>query len=195
MDKGIILFDIDDTVLQSKVEDIGIWKYKDGKEERLSTEEFAKDPDKGKPDVKYDYWEFQDPEIVRRSILNGTPLINNLKIMDDYINRGYDCAFLTARGCEDVIKDAMTSFLKFRDEEGKLSDIKNKFKQSLSYAVGDEKYCEVLDGLKDFERKAKMIKIISEMYKDVIFIDDDKKNIAAAEKMHLPNVTVIEAKN
>lgn len=191
---SIVLFDIDDTILKSKVEDIGIWKFKDGEKERLSTEEFANDSDKGKPGITYDYWEFNDPDIVRRSIMNGTPLLSNLKIIDNYINKGYDCAFLTARGCEDVIKDAMMSFLKFRDKDGRLQDIKNNFKKSLSYAVGDEKYCEVLDGLKDFERKAKIIKMIADMYDNVVFIDDDDKNLKAARNLNLSNVEVIDAK-
>ena len=191
MNKKILLFDIDDCILRSRPQDIGIWKEKDGKKERLTTAEFAEDSDKGKPGVKYDYWEFEDPEIVRRSIMNGTPILRNLRIMDEYINKGYDCAFLTARGCEDVIKDAMASFLKYRDEDGRLQDIKDRLNVSLSHAVNDEKYMEVLDGLKDYDRKAKIIKTISEMYDKVTFIDDDFKNIIAAEKMNLPNVEII----
>jgi len=63
----------------------------------------------------------------------------------------------------------------------------------LSYAVNDEKYCEIFDGLKDFERKAEILKMISKLYDEVIFIDDDDKNIKAAEKLNLPNLISIKA--
>jgi len=191
--KGIVICDIDDTIIKANSADIGIWKFKDGKKEKLSTEEFAKDPDKGKPDVEYDYSEFEDPKRIRNSIINGTPILDNLNIIDDYLNQGYDCAFLTARGCEDVIKDVMKSFWKRRDEDGELHSLGRKFKKSLSYAVNDEKYCEIFDGLKDFERKAEILKMISKLYDEVIFIDDDDKNIKAAEKLNLPNLISIKA--
>jgi uncharacterized protein YciU (UPF0263 family) len=191
--KGIIVADIDDTILRSRAEDIGIWKDYKGEKTRLTTEEFAKDPDKGKEGVEYDYWEFGDPEIVRNSIINGTPLLDNLHIIDDYLNKDYHFCFLTARRCEDVITEVMTDFMKTRGKKGELEDIGDKFEKGLSFAINDEKYAEVLGGLTDFERKAKILKIICGMYHDVIFIDDDAKNLRAAEKLGLDNLTIIEA--
>jgi len=190
---GIVISDIDDTLIKADPGDIGIWKYKDGKETRLSTEEFAKDPDKDDPTVKFDYREFNEPKKVRDSIINGTPLLKNLKIIDRYLNKGYDFTFLTARGAEDIIKDVMADFMKYRDETGHLQQIGAKFKDTLSYAVNDEKYCEIFDGIKDFDRKAKVIKMIAEMYDDCIFLDDDTRNLVAVKRLNLPNVKVIRA--
>jgi len=193
MNRNIIIADIDDTLIKSSPDDIGIWKMKDGEETRLTTEEFAEDPDKGKPGITYDYWEFEDPKRVRDSIMNGTPLIRNLEIIDDYLDNGYDFVFLTARGCEDVIKDVMADFMKYRSKDGELKELGDKFKRSLSYAVNDEKYCEIFDGLKDFERKASVIKHIARMYDDVIFIDDDDRNLEAVKNLDLQNVSVVKA--
>jgi hypothetical protein len=186
---SIILFDIDDTILKCDSNDICVIKIKNGKEERLSTDKFAKDPDLKDNNIKWSFKEFENPDKVRRSILNGTPLLKNLKIIENYIDKGYDCAFLTARGCEDVLKEIMGSFL-FEH----IPQIGDKFKKGLSYAISDEKYCEILDGLKHPQRKAKIIITIADMYNEVIFIDDDSKNINSIKQLHLPNVTVIKAK-
>ena len=190
---GIILADIDDTILRSRPKDIGVWKYKDGESIRLSTTEYADDPDVHNPDVKFSYHEFEDPKLVRKSILNGTPLTRNLKIIDKYLDKGYDFAFLTARGQEDVIKEVMESFMKYNSPSG-MVDIGERFKKGLSYAVTDEKYCEVFDGLSHAERKAEVIKHIAEMYDEVVFIDDDFKNLQLAKNLHLPNLITIQAR-
>jgi len=191
---GIVVSDLDDTLISAKVEDIAIIKHKDGKTERLSTDEFAKDKDKGKEGVEYDFSEFDDPKRIRDSIINGTPLLRNLNIIDNYLNKGYDFAFLTARGSEDIIKDVMSDFMKYKDESGHLNHLGDKFNKALSFACRDEKYCEILDGLKDFEKKAKILKIISDMYSEVVFLDDDLRNLTAAKNLHLPNLKIIRAK-
>ena len=107
--KGLIVFDIDDTLLKVDPALMGVYKKEPGKQEiRLTTDEFAKDPDAEDPSKKkwFDFRDFQDPIKVYNSIISGTPLIKNLKIMDDYIKAGYDFCFLTARGCEETIKKA-----------------------------------------------------------------------------------------
>jgi len=192
MAEKILLCDIDDTLLQSDVNDIGIIKHKDGKTSRLSTEEFAKDVDKGKPGIKYDISEFSDPVKVRKSILDGTPLLKNLKLVDNYLDKGYDFCFLTARSCEDVIKEVMGSFMKWYSEDGEIKELGDRYKKGLSYAISDEKYCEVFDGLGHPERKAKVIKMISDMYDEVVFMDDDVNNVRFAQNLNIPNVTVIQ---
>jgi len=188
--KGIIISDIDDTILSSNVNDIGIIKHKDGKELRLSTEEFAKDQDKGKPGIEYDISEFSDPIKVRNSIINGTPLLKNLRIIDDYLDDGYDFCFLTARSCEDVIKDVMGSFMKWHSEDD-IKELGDRYKKGLSYAISDEKYCEVFDGLTHPERKAEVLKIISDLYEHCVFLDDDVNNISYAKKLGIPNLEII----
>ena len=92
---GIIVFDIDDTLLKANPEVIKVYKKQNGKEIELSTEEFAKDPDAGiKEKVHlFDFRDFHNPTKVYNSIITGTPLIKNLKIMDSYIEAGYDFCF------------------------------------------------------------------------------------------------------
>ena len=97
--KGLIVFDIDDTLLKVDTDVLKIYKNVPGKpEQALTTEEFAKDPDAADPNKKslFDFRDFQDPVKVYQSIISGTPLIKNLRIMDDYIEAGYDFCFLTS---------------------------------------------------------------------------------------------------
>jgi len=189
---GLIACDIDDTIIKADASEIGIWKISPDGEERLSTEEFAKDSDKGKPGVKYDYREFADPEKVRKSILKGTPLIKNLKMIDEKLNEGYDFAFLTARSAEDVIKEVFRDFMKRRTEEGELVHLGSSFKEGLSVACNDEKYCEILDGMTDAGKKVYFLEKMCKQYDHVVFFDDDERNVEAAREANLENLTIIK---
>lgn len=191
---GIIVFDIDDTILRVDSSDISIYKHEPGKQEiALSTDEFARDPDANDPEKRkwFDYRDFNDPVKVYNSIISGTPLIKNLKIMDDYIQAGYDFCFLTARACEDVVKKAISEFLKFRDEDGALKELGDSFKKTFSHAVNDQirKY----PGRDDAEKKGNVLIKLCKEYDRVVFVDDDKKNVVAARNLNLPNLKVIKA--
>ena len=180
--KGLIVFDVDDTLLKADPSVIKIYKTEPGKAEiGLTTDEFAKDPDAQDPSKQdwFDYRDFKDP------------LIKNLKIMDDYINAGYDFCFLTARGCEEAVKDALKDFLKFKDKNGVMSELKNEFKETLSHAVNDEykKY----PGKNVAEKKANVLKHLCELYNKVVFVDDDKRNIEMIKKLNIKNLTAIQA--
>lgn len=191
---GLMLCDIDDTLLSAN--NIYIIKTKNGVKSKLTPEEYAKDPESRKPyppGVSYSYEEFNNPEKVRNSILSGTPLLKNLKILDAYVNAGYDVAFLTARGLEDVVKSSLEEFLKFRDKNGVLKPLGEIFKKSLSVAVNDEKYSKIYGGASDSQRKAAVIADLAKKYEKVYFFDDDLKNIDAVKKMKLPNVKTIKA--
>lgn len=192
--KGLIVFDIDDTILKVDSSLMSIYKKEPGKSEiKLSTEEFAKDPDAEDPSKRswFDYRDFQDPIKVYNSIISGTPLIKNLKIMDDYIQAGYDFCFLTARSCEETVKKAISDFLLFRDEDGALKELGDSFKKTFSHAVNDEfkKY----PGKTDAEKKAKILTKLCKKYDRVVFVDDDKKNVSAARELNIKNLKVIKA--
>ena len=192
--KGLIVFDIDDTILKVDSKMMSVYKKEPGKQEiALTTDEFAKDKDAEDPTKKdwFDYRDFQDPIKVYNSIISGTPLIKNLKIMDDYIKAGYDFCFLTARGCEDVIKKAIGDFLKFRDEDGALKDLGNTFKKTFSHAVNDE--IKNYPGKTDAEKKGNVLKKLCKKYDRVVFVDDDNKNISAARELNIKNLKVIKA--
>jgi len=192
--KGLIVFDIDDTILKVDSSLMKIYKKKPGEQEvALTTEEFAKDPDAEDIDKRkwFDYRDFRDPLKVYNSIITGTPLIKNLKIMDDYIQAGYDFCFLTARGCEEIIKKAIGDFLKFRDEDGALKELGDSFKKTFSHAVNDE--IKKYPGKTDAEKKANVLTKLCKEYDKVVFVDDDTKNVNAARELNIPNLKVIKA--
>ena len=212
-EKVVICADIDDTLLRADPDVIGLVKYVNGVPQRLTTEEFATDPDKKAPNMMnvengiqdldeetiqshiiYSYEELNNPVRVRNSIIKGTPLLRNLRIVDDYINAGADFVFLTARSQEKVIKDALDDFLRYRDEDGTLHPLKGKFKKELSYAVSDKKYNFIFSGIYYFEKKSKFLRYLCSVYDLVVFLDDDLENIKYAKNLKLPNLKVIIAK-
>ena len=189
---GIAIFDIDDTLLRADQKNIGIIKCVNGDRKhqiRISTDEYAKDIDAKIHKDWFLYGEFNDPQKVMSSIIEGNPIINNLKLLDKIINAGYEFCFLTARGCEDAVKYAIDNKVVFRDADGKLYPIGNKFNKSLSAAINDT--TKQYHGKNDAEKKATIIKKISKMYNNVIFVDDDKYNIAAANALKIKNLRTI----
>lgn len=193
--KGIIVFDIDDTLLRVDPNEMHVWK-KDpdtGREIALTTAQFAEDPDAADPSKKhlFSYREFNDPVKVYNSIISGTPLIKNLRIMDDYIEAGYEFCFLTARGCEDTIKKALDDFLLHKTDTGAMRQLGDKFNKVLSHAINDQS--KNYPGSSDAEKKANVLKGLCKKYDRVVFVDDDKKNVHAARNLNMDNLKVIKA--
>lgn len=189
--KNCLLLDIDDSILTADPSVIGIWKNKPGeKPVRLTPDEFAKDPD-AEHEEWYDYKEFRDPEKVYQSIVRGTPILRNLRLMDAHIRANWDIGFLTARGLQDVVDSALRAFLKTRTKDGKLIPIGDKLRKDISAGVNDASW----DGIpaKTPERKAMVLKDICNKYDKVKFVDDDIKNINFVKSLNLPNLTVIKA--
>lgn len=192
--KGLIVFDIDDTILKVDPNIMKIYKRVPGeKVKELTTEDFAKDPDAADPDKRswFDLTDFNTPIKVYNSIISGTPLIRNLKIMDDYVRAGYDFCFLTARSCEEVVKRAISDFLKMRSEDGKLKELGDSFKKTFSHAVNDQ--IKKYPGRTDAEKKANILKKLCKEYDKVVFVDDDTKNVHAARNLKISNLKVIKA--
>ena len=192
--KGLIVFDIDDTILKVDSSLMRIYKQEPGKPEiALTTDEFAKDKDAEDPSKRswFDYRDFNDPVKVYNSIISGTPLIRNLKIMDDYIKAGYDFCFLTARACEETVKRAIKEFLLFRDEDGALKELGDTFKETFSHAINDSE--KKYPGKTDAEKKAIVLTDLCKHYDKVVFVDDDHKNVSAARNLNIPNLKVIKA--
>lgn len=192
--KGLIVFDIDDTILKVDSSLIRIYKTVPGEKEiALTTDEFAQDPDASDINKKkwFDYRDFRDPVKVYNSIISGTPLIKNLKIMDDYIKAGYDFCFLTARGCEEMVTKALKDFLRFKDDKGALHELGDTFKETFSHAVNDE--IKKYPGESDSDKKANVLTDLCKKYDKVVFVDDDTKNVRAAKDLNIPNLKVIKA--
>lgn len=191
--RGLVVFDIDDTLLQCDPNSIHIYK-KDpytGKETVLTTSQFALDPDAHNHKEWFDYREFNDDEKVYNSIMNGTPMLKNLKLMDAYIKAGYKFCFLTARGCEDTIKAALKEFLRYKDENGNLRELENIFKEKYSHAINDQ--YKNYPGKTDAEKKANVLKELCQKFDKVIFVDDNPKNLQHARGLKLKNLKVLQA--
>lgn len=191
---GIVVFDIDDTLIQADEDVMSIGKFVDGDRKHkisLSTEEFAKDPDVKEHKDWFDFSDFQNPQKVVQSIIKGTPLLKNLRILDAYLNAGYEFCFLTARGCEDAVKYAIQTVIKYRDDKGVLNNIAPYFNKDLSAAINDSN--KDYDGRTDAEKKSNVLKEICSKFDYVVFVDDDNKNVAQAKELNLNNLTVIKA--
>ena len=191
---GIVVFDIDDTLIQADEDAMSIGKFVDGNRKHkisLSTREFAKDPDAKEHKDWFDFSDFQNPHKVVQSIINGTPLLKNLRILDAYLNAGYEFCFLTARGCEDAVKYAIQNVIKYRDENGVLNNIDPWFNKDVSAAVNDSN--KEYEGKTDAEKKSNVLREICSKFDYVVFVDDDNKNVAHAKELNLNNLTVIEA--
>lgn len=182
---SLLLLDIDYTLVQAK----NIYIYRkhpdhDTEEVQLTPEEFAKDPLAHDKENKkyYDFREFRDPIKVAESIHTGIPIISNLKIMDSYIKNGWTIGVLTARGLEDVVDSTMRAWLKFRNHEtGRLKSASAKLARELVFAINDD--TKKYEGESDFDRKANVIKDLTNQFDRVWLVDDDKKNIDAVNNM------------
>ena len=191
---GIVVFDIDDTLIQADEEIMSIGKFVDGDRKHkisISTDEFAKDPDVKDHKDWFDFSDFQNPQKVVQSIIKGTPILKNLRILDAYLNAGYEFCFLTARGCEDAVKYAIQTVIKYRDDKGVLNNIAPYFNKDVSAAINDSN--KEYDGRTDAEKKSNVLKEICSKFDYVVFVDDDNKNVAQAKELNLNNLTVIKA--
>ena len=179
--KGILLLDIDDTLLKSDSSLLKIYRKlpSDKVEVPLTSAEYAKE--KVTPETKkyYDYRDFRDPQKVYNSIVKGAPLLNNLKVVDAFYNGGYKLGILTARGCEDAVKRAIKTFLKVRDANGNL--IKAPIDEADIHCVNDDD--RPYPGTTDFEKKQNVLRDYAKKYDYLYFIDDDPKNIKALKAL------------
>ena len=84
--RGILLLDIDDTLLKAK--NIFIWRKlpTDKEEVRLTPDQYKQEDVTAETKPLYDMREFRDKEKVRNSIKNGVPYIHNLKVVDKFVN-------------------------------------------------------------------------------------------------------------
>lgn len=195
--KNVILFDIDDCIITAN--NIYIIKIEpNGKETKLTPDEYAKEPKEQEKSrgVKYDYREFRDPKIVEKSIITGTPIIKNLRILDDHIKNGWTVGILTARGLEDVVYRSLQKWLMFKnDKTGELVPIEKKLSREIVHAVNDG--IRQYTGMTDFEKKANVIREYSKKYDLVKFVDDDLNNLNKVKEMAkeegLKNIIVIRA--
>jgi len=189
--RNLILLDIDDTLLTAQNIYIHRKLPADKTVVKLTPAQYAEEKVSAENKQYYNYDEFRNPDTVARSIKTGLPIIPNLKVVDDYIKKGWKVGILTARGLEDVIFKSMKEWLQYRNKRGDLKKIGHRLIRKMVYAINDDN--KKYKGSTDFERKVNVIKTLSKKYKKVIFIDDDLKNVNAVRDVKLPNVQVIQA--
>lgn len=189
--KTLLVVDIDDTLLKANPDVVKIWKRVGDGEVGLTTSEFALDPESKTHPELFDIREFRMPGKAYQSITKGTPLVPNLVKIDKIVNDGADLCFLSARSCELSVKRAIRKFLMIRDVSGNLRPLGKEYKPHLSHAVNDVK--KNYPGSTDAEKKGIILKDLCEKYDEVIFIDDDPKNIKYANCLGISNLTVLRA--
>jgi len=185
----LILLDVDDTLLSPQ--DIYIYRQlpTDEEEVALTPHEYAKEDVSSETRQYYDYRDFEDVDAIKNSITTGKPIVANLEIMDDLLTRGYKLGILTARGMEDTVFDGLKEFLMYKNKDGDLIKIGDRLSRDLVFAINDIERVKELGGATDYEKKAEVIKTLLDTFDQIIFIDDDIKNIKAIKEMkrHLPD--------
>ena len=188
--KNVVVFDIDDTLLTAQNIFIHRKLPTDKEVVKLTPQEFAHEKITQESKQYYSYDEFCDEKKVYGSIVDGIPLVKNLRILDANLRANYELMILTARGMEDVIYKALKKWLMYIDVDGEFKNIGDKLKRENVFAINDKKGYV---GATDFEKKSNVLKEIAKEYDLVKFIDDDKKNINAVKDMNIKNIQVISA--
>lgn len=188
---NLFIADIDDTLLKSSKEQIAVIKNTPNGKIRLSSEEYAKDPD-SKNETLFSFEEFRDPDKIYNSIVSGKPLVRNLKIMDKYLNKGYGLSILSARSHQKIVLEAIKKFLLYKDKNGNFEKIDNKIIDKVCACTNDTQFINI--GKNTPERKAKVITEISKQFDKIVFMDDCKNNLEEIKKLGLKNVKLVLAK-
>jgi hypothetical protein len=176
------MFDIDDTLLVAH--DIYIKKILNGNISYLTSYQFARDNKNSLSQYLFD--EYNHPEKVANSIIRGLPIHDNLKLLAKNHDLGYDIGILTARGLEDTIHESVNTFLQ------KNLGTKYTINRDLVFAIGDTKYnfnSTISNNTSSL--KLSILQKLSNEYEEVIFVDDDIKNINAVNLSKIKNITCI----
>tara|TARA_B100002019_G_scaffold263861_1_gene252217 strand:- start:880 stop:1314 length:435 start_codon:yes stop_codon:yes gene_type:complete len=120
-----------------------------------------------------------DPVKTQQSIEKAEPIVANLSVMDDYLKLGHQIAILTARSNEDVVFDGLKQFLMYKDSKGNLVPIGDRLSRENVYAINDVDRVKTLESQTDYEKKAEVVEKLLEKYDEIVFIDDDMKNVKA----------------
>jgi len=92
---------------------------------------------------------------------------------------------------EDVIYDTIKTWLLHKNDYGEFVPI--NLQRELVYAINDEKYNKVFSRfMRDAARKTNIIKELAKAYKNILFLDDDERNIQSAKRARLQNVTCMK---
>ncbi len=122
-----------------------------------------------------------------------------MKQVDKAIKLGHKIGVLTARGNQPAVFNAINNWLLYRNEAGELEEIpKSIFNKKYCFAVSDDKLIKAYGGEGSAADpqvlKAYVLKNIladTMKFKNVIFYDDDKKNIQQVQELNDPRITAV----
>jgi hypothetical protein len=173
----LILLDVDDTLLKPT----GVYIYRnlptDSEEVALTPYEYGFEQVTPENKKYYDYRDFMDPYKTQQSIAQAEPIIANLSVMDDYIKQGHQIGILTARSNEDIVYQGLKDWLMYKDKRGDLIPLGDRLTRENIFAVNDTQRMEELEAETDYEKKAEVVERLLHSYDEIVFIDDDVKNI------------------
>jgi len=173
----LILLDVDDTLLKPT----GVYIYRnlpsDPQEVALTPYEYGLESVTPETKKYYDYRDFIDPRKTQMSIEKAEPIVANLSVMDDYLKMGHQIGILTARANEDIVYNGLKNFLTYRDSKGNLVPIGDRLSRENVYAINDTNRVKTLESETDYGKKAEGVEKLLNRYDEIVFIDDDMKNI------------------
>lgn len=173
----LIVLDVDDTLLKPS----GVYIYRnlpsDPQEIALTPYEYGLENVTPETKQYYDYRDFLDPVKTQQSIEQAEPIVTNLSVMDDYLKLGHQIAILTARSNEQVVFDGLKQWLMYKDRKGNLIPIGDRLNRENVFAVNDTNRMSTLESETDYEKKAEIMEKLVKTYDEIVFIDDDMKNI------------------
>jgi len=173
----LILLDVDDTLLKPT----GVYIYRnlpsDPQEVALTPYEYGLESVTPETKKYYDYRDFIDPRKTQMSIEKAEPIVANLSVMDDYLKMGHQIGILTARANEDIVYNGLKNFLTYRDSKGNLVPIGDRLSRENVYAINDTNRAKTLESETDYGKKAEVVEKLLNRYDEILFIDDDMKNI------------------
>ena len=173
----LIVLDVDDTLLKPS----GVYIYRnlpsDSQEIALTPYEYGLENVTPETKQYYDYRDFLDPVKTQQSIEQAEPIVTNLSVMDDYLKLGHQIAILTARSNEQVVFDGLKQWLMYKDRRGNLIPIGDRLNRENVFAVNDTNRMSTLESETDYEKKAEIMEKLVKAYDEIVFIDDDMKNI------------------
>ena len=89
-----------------------------------------------------------------------------------------------------MVAKALYDFRNVRDKKGKLRKLGRKFRRDLSCAVNDDDLH--YEGVTDADKKANVLRRIATTYHNVVFVDDDDKNLHGVLGLNMPNIVVVK---
>ena len=178
--RRILFLDIDNTLL---IPD-NIYIYLKGyKKIKYTPHQYNKLNLKNEEKIHYDFCDFRDAKVVKRSLLTSRVIHETLMVIHKHLDSGYELGILTARGNEKLIKDVMPLWL--------CKNLNRSFtlRKSNIHAINDEN--KIYRGNTDAERKYNVLEDALDNYDKSVLIDDNAKIMEVIHEKKHPQISGI----